>query len=253
MPAPETERLAAYYAALSAPVDSYVEGYLLEAAHHALRRGDERIGTVALQGGTTLVHLDLAPGARLDGRAIFAELLRGLGVTVVVVPTSDEALLALALDAFDTLRPQGTLFHDAGRAHTPAPGHPGFALRPLTEADLPAVLAMIDEDFLALDEIDELRERDGLFVGEVDGALRSLGIVEPSRLLPAHASIGMFVHAEHRRRGLAVETLAALKRHCYEKGWRPVAGCAHGNAGSWRALERAGMTAGTRLLRVGVA
>lgn len=256
--APDTDRLATYYGALRGAIDSYVEGYLLEGEHHALRRGGERIGTVAVHGGRTLVHLELEPGARRDGRAIFAALVRRLGIAVVLVPTSDEALLALALDDFESLRPQGTLFHDAGPEHTPEPAHEGFALRPLTEADAPRMLAMIDDDFLSPDEVARFLESGGLFVGEMvgetggeaDGALRSVGVIEAPRLLPARASIGMFVHPEHRRQGLAVDTLVALKRRCYAQGWEPAAGCAHGNVGSWRSLERAGMVAGTRLLRV---
>lgn len=256
LPAPDTARLAAYYGALRGAIDSYVEDYLLEAEHHALRRGGARIGTVAVHGGRTLVHLALEAGARRDGREIFAGLVQRLGIAVVLVPTSDEALLALALDDFESLRPQGTLFHDAGPEHTPKPAHPGFALRPLTEADAPPVLAMIDDEFLTHDEFTRFLEDGGLFVGEMkgeaDGALRSVGVIEAPRLLPARASIGMFVHPGHRRQGLAVDTLVALKRRCYAQGWEPAAGCAHGNVGSWRSLERAGMIAGTRLLRIGL-
>ncbi len=246
---PEIDRLRAFLAEQAAPVDSYVEDHLLQARHFALRRDGARIGSAAVHGEEMLVHFTLVPHAAIDGRTLFAELVTTLDIADVMVATSDEWLLASALDRHSALRIQGTLFRDAGRASTPAARDAGLVLSSAQDDDLPAIRAMIGA-FMSEPELRDLHAKDGLFVGRLGDEMVSLGVIEAPRLLPPYASIGIFVHESRRRQGLAVDTLAGLKRICYRTGWQPVAGCAYGNTGSWRSVERAGMVAGTRLLRI---
>jgi GNAT superfamily N-acetyltransferase len=252
LPGPEIERLREFVAGLPAPVDSYVEDHILGASHYALNAGDARFGSVAVSGDATLVHFVVDPDQSVHGRSVFDAVCRRLAIERVLVPTSDEWLLVHALDRRREVHLQAALFRDAGRLGPPANVNPAFNLRPADPGDVNALRGAAG-DFLGPSEYDRLQLSGGLFVGRHHEAIVSLGVLEAPRLLPGHASIGMFTMPERRRQGFAVDTLLELKKVCRERQWAAVAGCAYGNTGSWRALERAGMVAGTRLLRIDLA
>ena len=74
--------------------------------------------------------------------------------------------------------------------------------------------------------------------------------MEPSRLHPQTASIGMFTVARARNQGVGTATIALLIGECRRRGIRPVAGCWYYNHSSKRTLEKAGMYSPTRYLRI---
>jgi GNAT superfamily N-acetyltransferase len=76
------------------------------------------------------------------------------------------------------------------------------------------------------------------------------GVLVPSTLQDAVASIGMFTIAAFRGQGVGMATISLLMDECHKRGIRPVAGCWYFNHGSKRTLERAGMVSRTRLLKI---
>ncbi|HWG85802.1 MAG TPA: GNAT family N-acetyltransferase, partial [Deinococcales bacterium] len=77
-----------------------------------------------------------------------------------------------------------------------------------------------------------------------------LGVLEPSKLYEASASIGYFTAPGARGRGVATATAALLLAECRARGLRATAGCWYYNHASKRVLERAGLHSPTRLFRV---
>jgi GNAT superfamily N-acetyltransferase len=55
--------------------------------------------------------------------------------------------------------------------------------------------------------------------------------------------IGMYVHPDHRRKGIGTWIIDRLADRCVMNGWIPSAGCAFENIGSRRTLEKAGFVA----------
>jgi GNAT superfamily N-acetyltransferase len=52
--------------------------------------------------------------------------------------------------------------------------------------------------------------------------------------------VGMYVHPDHRKKGIGAWIINNMVQKCLKNGWRPVAGCADYNIGSKKTLEKAG-------------
>ena len=238
----------AHLAALPGPVDSYFEDHLVASRPYRIMIDGAAAGFAAIHGDNLIVQFALDPPYRRFGQAAFARLRKQEQVSAAFVPTCDEFYLAHALDDYRQLTRQAYFFaaapDAAERAAERARGH---RLRPATEDDLPLIRRESGEFFAPIDRW--LAER-ALFVTTRDGEPVGFGLAARSTLYPATASIGMFVIENQRRAGVGTATIALLIAECTGQGVRPIAGCWYYNHRSTATLERAGMYAPTRLLRV---
>jgi RimJ/RimL family protein N-acetyltransferase len=238
------EEIGAHIAALPGSVDSFYEDHVLLSKHARVVLGGQYAGHAAIHDESLITFFSLKPGFRAHGEAVFNALRRREQVTSAYVPTCDEVFLAHALDDYRKLTLQARLFkHDRARMPMMAPDN--LTLRPARHNDA----GLLREASSHFDRIDQRIEAGELFVLERDGEPAGLGIREMSRLVPGRASIGMFTREEQRQRGVGSAVVALLIQRCREQGIEPVSGCWYYNHRSRRALERAGMTSTTRLLK----
>lgn len=240
--------LRAHLAALPGPVDSFFEDHLVAAQPYRIIIDGAEAGFAAIHGDTLIVQFALDPAYRRYGQAAFARLRRQEQVSAALVPTVDEFFLAHALDDYRQLAKQAYFFVAAPDAASGAAERAqGYHLRPATADDMPLIEREAGEFFAPIDRYLAAR---ALFVTTRDNAPVGFGLAARSTLYPATASIGMFVSERERRAGVGTATIALLIAECARQGVRPIAGCWYYNHRSKATLERAGMYAPTRLLRV---
>ena len=242
------EALRAHLAALPGPTDSYFEDHLLAARPYRIVIAGADAGFAMIHGDSLIVQFALDPAYRQYGQAAFARLRKQEQVSAALVPTVDEFFLAHALDDFRQLAKQAYFFAAApDAASRAAERSQGHRLRPATTDDIPLIERESGEFFAP---IDHYLAAGALFVTTRDDVPVGFGLAARSTLYPATASIGMFVSERERRAGVGTATIALLIAECTQQGVRPIAGCWYYNHRSKATLERAGMYAPTRLLRV---
>lgn len=164
------------------------------------------------------------------------------------MPTCDEFSLSHALDAYRHLARQAYLFAaPADLLYAPADS---YRLRLAAVTDVELIEQSTGDLFGGEAELRRKVEKREMFLTFDADTYVGVGVIEPSTLVGEVASVGMFVFEPFRRQGAATTTLRLLVRECRQVSLRPVAGCWVYNHPSKRALERAGLFAQTRLLRI---
>ena len=235
-----------YLGSLSSPFDSFLEDHILESQFHRILIDDQEVGSFGIHGNALLTHFHLVGPARRYGQQALAEVLKQTRVKAAFVFTGDEFFLSHALDTDSDLKKQAYFFVEGNtQVALQAPAiELTYKLAQLSDA---VDIRAISEDFL--DKHEERIQKRQLHVGIHAGQLVAIGIIEYSRLLQKHASIGMFTHEAFRQKGVGTSTIRYMRSVCHAEGIRPMAGCWYYNHESKKTLEAAGMVTQTRLLR----
>ena len=77
------------------------------------------------------------------------------------------------------------------------------------------------------------------------------GEARVSESQPPFVDLGVITVRRHRGRGVAPHVLGRLKQRCYERDLVPICSTTVENAGSRRAIAKAGFVSGHRILEVG--
>ncbi|MEZ4860087.1 MAG: prolyl aminopeptidase [Caldilineaceae bacterium] len=247
-PVDQIATLNAAMAALSAPIDSFLEDHILASEFNAILSAEtgEQIGHIAIHDGSRLTQFYLQPWARRWSQPIYRAVLQRLSITEALVPTCDEFFLSHALDHYTELHKQAYFFV-AGASLEPWNDRAGLNFRQAMPDEVEAIAAL-NQDFI--DDLERRVAHGEIYVGELEGVLVALGVIEQGRLLIDCASIGMMVAPAYRQRGIGIRMIRYLRSVCEAQGIRPLAGCGYGNTLSKRTLEAAGMVTATRLLRI---
>ncbi len=234
-----------YIAALSSPIDSYLEDHILASQFYKIVITGQEAGAFAIHANTLLTHFYLMGPARRVGQQTFAQVLQQHSIKSAYVPTCDEFFLSHALDNYAELKKQAYFFAEGDAKLEPLTSELSYRLAELSDA---AAMRAISGDFL---DKHEARIQNGeLYVGTRNDALIAIGVIERSKLLKQHASIGMFTHEAHRQQGIGAQTICYMRGVCHAEGLAPIAGCWYYNHASKKTLEAAGMVTQTRLLRI---
>ena len=239
------EPLRRHLAALPTAIDSYLEDRILAAQHYRIAVGGEAAGFAAIHGESLITQFALDEPYRQLGQPLYARLRRLAQVQAALVPTCDQFYLAHALDDYRQLAKQ-SYFFAAGTVPVAVPE--GWSLRPATADDI-AFIRQESGGFF--EPIERYFEAGELYVTLREGEPVGFGLTDISVLYPDVASIGMYTIERFRQQGVGAATLSLLRDECQRHGRRAVAGCWYYNHLSKRTLERAGMHAPTRLLKVG--
>lgn len=238
------DELAAHVAALPSRFDSYFEDHLIAAQHYQIAIDGATAGFAAIHDEGLIVAFALAPEWRHHGQEVFARLRRQEQARAALVPTGDEFFLAHALDDHRRFILQA---HNFALAPAPRAADPRYRLRAATEADGSLIER---ESGIFFAPIAGYIADDSLFVTLAGERAVGFGLAARSTLHPAVASIGMFTIESARRAGVGTATIALLIDECQRRGITPIAGCGYYNHRSKATLQRAGMYAASRLLRV---
>jgi Acetyltransferase (GNAT) domain len=234
-----------YLSSLSSPIDSFLEGHILESRAYRILHNAQEAGSFAIYDGSLLTHFHMVGGARRYGAEALTGIRKKYGLKAAFVPTCDEFFLSHALDSGADLKIQAYFFINGSPGVPPAIAAE-LAYRTAVPSDVEAIQATCG-DFL--ESPGEGVAKGQIHVGFLGRELVAIGVIENSILLSGYASIGMFTKDSHRQKGIATGTILYLKQVCRDKGLEPIAGCWYYNQASKKTLESAGMLTITRLLR----
>ena len=240
------EAMRRHLRALPSAIDSFLEDHILASNHYRIVVAGETAGFASIHEERLITQFALAEPYRRCGQALFGELRRMEQVRSAFVPTCDEFYLAHALDDYRQLAKQAYFFATplgVGDAVATAP----YSIRPAVMDDADVVRQESGDFFEHL----ERHIADGeVFVTLRDEEPVGFGILVKSTLYEDVASIGMYTIERVRLAGVGTATIAMLIAECRRYSLRPVAGCWYYNHRSRRTLQRAGMYASTRLLKI---
>lgn len=236
--------LSAHLSRLPTKIDSFLESHTLSSTFYRVNVEGRSAGFGSITTDNVLTQFALEPGFRHYGQRLLKTFREQLSVRAAFVPTSDEFFLAHAVDEYRTLTKQAYFFSSRPEAPSPATN---CTLRVAVPGDEEMIRGESGDFF---DNLHRDLESGHLFINEREGEAAGFGIIEPSVLYPNVASVGMYTIERWRTRGVGTTTIAGLVEICREKPIEPIAGCWYGNSASKRTLERAGMAATSRLLRI---
>jgi RimJ/RimL family protein N-acetyltransferase len=240
------EDVRRHLAALPGTIDSFLEDHILASNHYRMVVGSEAAGFASIHKERLITQFALAEPYRRYGQPVFARLRRWEHVQEAFVPTCDPYYLALALDDYRLLEKQAYFF--VGPVSTPERPDPRRHRLRLADSKDFELIQRESGDFFT--PIERNVDAGAIFITLRDEEPVGFGVIEVSALYADVASVGMFTSARFRGMGVGTATISLLMVECHRRGFRPVAGCWYYNHASKRTLERAGMAAPTRLLRI---
>ena len=174
-----------------------------------------------------------------------------LAISRVMVGTLDPFALAPALDLAASVRSHSYFFDHV--CEPELEGLPGIALAP---PDMQERIIAFEEEaigapraFLEMYVGERIARRELYLHGE-KGEIGAVGELRRDPIQPGIAQLGVIVHPEARRRGLAGRMLTQLVHLARKEELHPICSTELTNTGARRAIERAGFRAHHRWLAV---
>jgi GNAT superfamily N-acetyltransferase len=232
-----------YLRSLGGPLDSFLEKAIVASEFHRIIVDGDEVGAIGLRDGSLLTHFHLVGPHRRYTRSAWRSMMDAFTVAEAYVPTCDEQFLSQALDDYRAIGKQACIFEEGGEVDAASSGV-GFRLATGSDAD---EIHALSGDFL--DPLAARLEHGEIHLGMLADELVTVGIAEPSLFFADQASIGMFTHEAHRKRGIGTAMIRYLRGVCHSGGITPIAGCWYYNDASRQTLQAAGMVTKTRLLK----
>lgn len=229
----------------SSPIDSFYEDFLLNSTYYVIQKDDLEIGYFALNQQILLTGFWIMEEYRMFAGEIFEEMKIQFSFKQALVPTADEFLLSYAMDNYTKIEKQALLFQDSH--NNLAMVRPDVILTPAGPDDID-IINQSTENFF--DNPEKSIKNKNIFLAKSHEDLVGFGIIEESKLLHKHASVGLYTIPKYRSQGIGVSILLLLKEICYQRGLKPIAGCWYYNDSSRRTLHKAGFYSNTRLLNI---
>lgn len=238
--------IQAHIDSLAYPLDSWLEDRLLESVIFKLIYDDVCIGYGG-QVKETLHFFHVLTNYFRYAPLLLEKVVQEKEIRRVFIMTQDSLLCALMAEWDFDIEREACWFTAGGREEPQAKkvgqGHFRTALSGDCKRIRDVAGDFFEEPSGGFSSLEERIDQGTIFVFEDAGAILGCGIVEKGQLCADCWSIGMFVHPDHRKKGVARTILLNLKEQVLLKGFRPVAGCWYYNTLSRKSLESAGMIA----------
>lgn len=251
VPAEVEAHRAGHLAQLVAPMDDMWAAFADMGTRHALLVGGEVVGSCSVDEGGQLLHFFVWPPCLRHGTALLRLVLTQLEVEAMMVATLDPGYLSAALDVATRVEPHTLLF--APLAEPEGPGLEGLV--PARFDDHARIVDFQVQEIGAPREFLEhyVRERLGreeMLLHLDGGSLISVGELRRDRHQAGIAQLGVIVRRQARGQGVASRMLTSLVERSRAEGLTPHCSTEVTNLGARRAIERAGLRANHRLLKV---
>lgn len=236
-----------YLDGLIEPQEFFLELAVRDANIYMIHFNDEQIGYFLTNNESVLIEYFIIQKYRFLADSIFMRIVDHFSITKGVCKSFDHLLLCCCVGLQKKTRVVGVLFRD----YHPTGKKDQFsdiAARQAAIEDEKHIIEVNEEVFDHDYEVLEYIHKKQLLIFEKEGTPIGFGIF--SRVIEGRQDfdIGMLVEKNYRGQGVGQFIISFLADFCFSNGWRPVAGCAVENIGSRRTLEKAGFTAGHRML-----
>jgi GNAT superfamily N-acetyltransferase len=244
---------------LVAPQDAYWEtGIIAAAAHHEILIDGRPAGHCAVDKDGYLVQFFVEDASSPQTGAALDAALDALALKGAYAATNEPGYLSLCLDRQREVAVDTLLYFD----HHSVPPVGAEKLRLATDEDLPGLVAIQETDVggdLGLMEqgfgglagfLRGMIADRALFVLEDGGTIIGSGDFRQRATWPGTADLGVVVAPQHQGRGVGTEILCLLKQKAASTGLEPICSTTVDNLASQRMIEKAGMVARHRILRI---
>lgn len=211
------------------------------------KSGNNRIGYFILDSDNILWEYFIISEYLNSNDTILGEVIKEFQITKALCKSFDQDMLSCCMKYQKEVKPYGIHFRTYNKNSLP-----GFdkdiSIRYPEMSDEEIIKEINEEIFDTDDQIPDYIQNKKMFIFEKDNEILGLGIF--SRVIKDRPDfdIGMLVTKKYRRQGYGSLIIQYLAEYCHQNGWRPVCGCAIDNEASRKCLEKAGFTAGYRLL-----
>lgn len=247
-----TDTLVQHLSTLPSPVDTFFESHVEGSSHYSIRITGAEAGYTSIHGGSMITQFCLHEPFKRFGQRLFQRIKKMESVQRAFVPTCDEFFLSHALDEYSQMAKQAYFFQAGGfqasGSEDSTTGDGALSFRQAEAKDVELIRQM-SGDFV--DPIEERVQRGELFLTNKGNECAGIGLLIQNNFCLGHADIGMFTAESFRHSGIGTATIRFLIQECRRQQKQPVAGCAYYNHLSKQTLEKAGMYAQTRLLKIG--
>ena len=234
----------------------FLELMVLESECYWLKNENQIIGYVIIYQRDTLVELCLPNCPITEAMACFKQLIDELSVVRIFCQSYDDFLMCLCLSFSFPYNMFAYLFREFqqtndffNQGHSDTVNqekeghHPHLVARLAQPSDLPCLLEQEKTLYEMPEELERFIAHQNMHLFFDGGQLTGCGFLFSLQEMGHHDDIGMWVHPDYRRQGVATKIVSYLKNKSINQGRIPVAGCAIDNVGSRRALEKNGFIA----------
>ena len=246
-----------YLASLAAPLDGMWEAFVAMGRQLEIRSAGERAGYFCFNNAGQLLQFHVAAPFESAAEKLFAAVVARDEVKGAMLSTADALFLGLCLDVQKALRVHTFLYADHHRGEVGLEGG-AEASFDLVEASELEAITELQRDSLDQDPgdwlvgyLERLIGRRELHALRLDGEILGTGEARVSESQPPFVDLGVITVRRHRGRGVAPHILGRLKQRCYERELVPICSTTVENAGSRRAIAKAGFVSRHRMLEVG--
>lgn len=243
------EFVRTYFLKLGHTVDDFYRKVVVKnAVAYDVDYGSESLGMCMIDAEKSLVLWAFRDAAMGLAQSWMEAMLAARRIESAMVSTRQMRFLSLCLEYQKAITIESYLFEE--RLNRPQLESPmqDMVFLPAGKQDIEACKSIIGEPYEGY--LQNLQENEGLFVLEKKGQVLCMGELRGDATIPAFADLGMATHLEYRGKGLASFMVSKLLAEVNRRGLKANAACDFDNYASKKALEKAGMMATHRLLKI---
>lgn len=229
------------------PQELYLELKIKSSKFYIIKSGDIQIGYFLLDSDNTLWEYYIIHDYINNNDDILGKAIEKFSISKALCKSFDHDYLSCCVKYQKAVKIIGIHFREYNRKQI-EPNDKDIIIRFPVMEDEKTIIDINEEVFESNDEVSDYIVNKKMFIFEKDKEILGFGIF--SRVIKDRPDfdIGMLVTKKYRRLGYGSLIISYLADYCLRNNWRPICGCAIENEASRRCLEKAGFTAGYRLL-----
>jgi RimJ/RimL family protein N-acetyltransferase len=239
----------AYYTRIGHTIDDFFRNAIVgKATGYAISLKDQVLGHCVITDDGELVQWWMDEEAMPMAQAWMRQMLFEEKIKSARVSTREPRFLSLCLEFQKSVAIESYLFESREINVTLNPPMEECVFEEASEEEMAICQTISREPFAGY--YASLQENHGLFVVKTNGKIIGTGELRVDANFPGFANLGVVTHPKFRKMGLATYVIANLLAEGRDRGLRANAACDFTNVGSRKTLEKAGMMATHRMLKI---
>ncbi|MBK7173289.1 MAG: GNAT family N-acetyltransferase [Bacteroidales bacterium] len=227
-----------YFHSLAEFQELYLELMMKESAFYLLEEDGALCGYFIITKDNTMIEFFLREKYIPEIGTFFMLITNKFKISRVLCKSFDSLLLKCCLSYSISYKLVGNLFRDL----IPASAYPmtGVGISFAEKSDYDYLLSQQDGLYESPEELETFIEGRNLLMYKMKDLLIGCGFLIRIHADWPYYDIGMWVHPEFRKQGIATQIISHLKEECIKNNWKPICGCASENLASQKTLEKNG-------------
>ncbi len=228
-----------YFTEINLPQELFLEWLVKEGRCYEIAEGGRPVGYFILSRDNILVEFHLANAYLNRKEELFKQVIERYSVVNAYCKSFDSLLLTCCHTYCKSSSIIGTIFRDYTDISAREQDN-DMNIRLAGKDDIPFLLTFDSGLYETPEELEYTVSNKMVYLFEKEQQLVGCGYL--INVLPnkRYYDIGMWTNPEFRQKGYAIQIIAYLKKHCLEREFIPICGCAADNIASRKTLEANG-------------